>query len=81
MEAWNYPCSKSDVLVAGMPCFAIILYHGDKATCYKEFLRYDTVNRLADSVWKNNQPIDSIRVVNQKTGMVCHVLPAAVSCE
>ncbi len=50
------------------PMYTIYTHLGRRGEVYKTNLRADKVMSLARSVWRNNQPLDRVRVVNQETG-------------
>ena len=65
---WDWPFEQTDEHVGGYPLCAVVMKHGEHETLFKDRLRPDTAIQLARSVWKNNQPLDEVWVVNQKTG-------------
>ena len=67
---WRWTFPKTEETCGGYPLFAIVLVLDGKEKVYKTHLRADTVIKLARSVWKNNQPIDELWVINQKLGTI-----------
>ena len=65
---WNWPFEQTNDTVGGYPLCAVVLKHGTTETVFKTRLRPDTAIQLARSVWKNNQPLDEVWVVNMKLG-------------
>lgn len=53
----------------GYPLFCIYTYTESKVTLYKANLRSDKALALAQSVWKNNQPLNCVKVINQRTSL------------
>ena len=60
--------NTNQAMCDGYSLFAIYIDDHGKSSIYKADLRADTAIELARSVWRNNQPMDAVRVVNQKTG-------------
>ena len=68
--AWKWSFPQTNESHGGFPLFAIVTVLAGRETIFKTHLRSDKAIRLASSVWKNNQPIDELWIVNMKTGNV-----------
>ena len=65
---WNWPFEQTSDTHGGYPLFAIVLVRDGVEEVFKTRQRSDTAINLAASLWRNNQPLDEIWIVNQKTG-------------
>jgi hypothetical protein len=65
---WQWPFPQTYKTYGGYPMFAIVTVRDGVESVYRQSCRSDKAFALARSVWRNNQPLDEVWVVNQKTG-------------
>jgi len=65
---WRWPFEQVLEKPHGHPLFAIVTVLDGVESTYKTHLRTDTAMPLARSVWRNNQPLDEVWVVNMRLG-------------